>query len=128
MSQDEAIMYDKYEVQSLLGLDHTSEFKLERIFGMYKNYGGKHFFYNLLKKIEFPEKVNKTAYNMYYAGPNDVWTLISHKFYKRIDLWWVIAMFNDLDDAFTPPIPGQAIKVPTPEYIRLILDAIKTQV
>ena len=46
---DEAIKYDKYEVQSLLNINTSDEFKYERIFNMYKQMGGEHFYYNILK-------------------------------------------------------------------------------
>ena len=128
MSETEATHYDKYEVQSLLNINTKDEFKYERIFGMYKVQGGKQSFYNILKKIEFPQDVNSMYYDIYYTGPSDVWTLISHKHYKRIDLWWLIALFNDVTDTFTPVEPGLALKIPKPKYVRSILDAIKENV
>ena len=122
---DEAIKYDKYEVQSLLNINTSDESKYERIFNMYKQMGGEHFYYNILKKIEFPDDVDKSFYDIYYAKPNDAWTLISFRKYKRIDLWWLIALFNDVIDTFTPPIPGLALKIPKPKYVRTILDSLK---
>ena len=125
---DEVISYNKYEIQSLLGIDHTSEFKLERIFKVYKKVGGEQFFYNILKKIEFPAEKSKSTYTKYYTKPNDVWTMISYKFYRRTDLWWLIAMFNNIDDTFQPLAPGIRLKVPLPGYVRIVFDAIKTQI
>lgn len=125
---EESIPYDKYEVQSLLNLTSKSEFKLERIFTMYKVYGAKHFYYNILKKIQIPEKIAKSKYFVYTSKPNDVWTMISFKFYNRIDLWWLIAMFNGIDDTFTPLEANTELVIPTPEYVREVLSSIKAQV
>lgn len=125
---EESISYDKFEVQSLLNLTSKSEFKLERIFKMYKVYGAKHFYYNILKKIEIPKRIAKSKYFVYVSKPNDVWTMISFKFYNRIDLWWLIAMFNGIDDTFTPIEANRELVIPTPEYVREVLSSIKNQV
>ena len=125
---DEAVSYNKYEVQSLLNINHTDEFKLERIFNVYKQLGGEQFYYNILKKIEFPKEKSKTTYSNYYAKPGDVWTLISFNYYRRTDLWWLIAMFNDISDTFRPIPAGARIKIPLPSYVRVVFDAIKNQI
>lgn len=125
---EEAISYNKYEVQSLLNIDHATEFKLERIFKVYKQVGGEHFYFNILKKIEFPENKAKTTYIKYSTKPGDMWSLISHRFYNRTDLWWLIAMFNDISNTFIPPPPGTLLRVPKPGYVRTIVDAIKSQI
>lgn len=127
-SDQESIFYNKYEVQSLLGNDYSSEFKLERIFNLYKHKDGKQFFYNILKTIDMPDEVIKSNYTTYFAKPTDAWTLISYKFYNRIDLWWLIAIFNNVDDTFSPIESGKTIKIPKPDYVRMILDAIKEQI
>ena len=129
MSEDkqESIFYDKYEVQSLLGNDFSSEFKLERNFNMYKHPDGKQFFYNILRTIDLPDEVVKTNYTLYFAKPTDAWTLISYKFYNRTDMWWLIALFNDVYDTFSPIESGMTLKIPKPDYVRMILDAIKEQ-
>lgn len=124
----ESTSYNKYEVQSLLNIDFKSEFKLERIFKVYKQLGGKHFFYNILKKIEFPEQKARNTYLKYYTKPNDMWSLISYQFYNRVDLWWIIAMYNDVTDTFTPPPAGVLLKVPHPEYVRVVVSSIKEQI
>jgi hypothetical protein len=124
----ESTAYDKFEVQSLLNLTSKNEFKLERIFTLYKKYGSKHFHYNILKKIEIPERISRSKYIIYTTKPNDIWTMISYKFYNRIDLWWMIALFNKIDDTFTPIEPNTDMIIPTTGYVREVLNAIKSQV
>jgi hypothetical protein len=54
--------------------------------------------------------------------------MISYKFYNRIDLWWMIALFNKIDDTFTPIEPNTDMIIPTTGYVREVLNAIKSQV
>jgi len=124
----EPTKYDKYEVQSLLNLDNKSNFAMERIFNVYKQYGAKHFYYNILNRVDFPENISPSTYTKYHVKPNEPWTLISYKFYARIDLWWIIAAYNKIDDTFTPIPPGTTLMVPTPAMIRVIIDDIKNSV
>ena len=39
--------------------------------------------------------------------------LISNKFYKVVDLWWVIARVNHIIDTLTGPSFGDVIRIPT---------------
>jgi len=124
---EEPIKYNKYEVQSLLGLDNKSEFKMERIFDMFKQQGSKHFHYNILQKIEFPKEIKTSLYTIYHTKQDEGWTNLSYRFYKRIDLWWMIAGINNVADTFMPLPAGTRLKIPTPAYVRNIIDSIKTQ-
>ena len=125
---DEATKYNKYEVAALLNFSRDQEFKLERVFDVYKQSGGKFFYYNLLNTVRFPSNINKSAYMVYHVKENEPWTNISFKFYTRIDLWWLIAAINQIDDTFTPLPTGTKIMVPTPEAVRVIVDEIKTKI
>lgn len=124
----EPTKYDKYEVQSLLKKDSKSDFAMERIFNVYKQHGAKHFYYNILNRVDFPENISPSTYTKYHIKPSETWTLISFKFYARIDLWWIIAAFNKIDDTFKPLEPGTTLMVPTPEMIRNIIDDVKNSV
>ena len=125
---NEPTKYDKYEVQQLLKIDSSSSFAMERIFNVYKQHGAKHFYYNILNRVDFPDQISPSTYTRYHIKPNETWTLISYKFYARIDLWWIIAAYNKIDDTFIPQPPGTAIMVPTPSMIRQIIDDIKSSV
>ena len=121
----EPTKYNKYEVQSLLKLNSDSSFAMERIFNVYKQHGSKHFYYNILNRVDFPSNISPTTYSRYNTKPLETWTLISFKFYNRIDLWWIIAAYNRIDDTFTPLPPGTSLMIPTPSMIRTIIDDIK---
>lgn len=124
---EEPTRYNKYEVQSLLNINSKDEFSLERIFDVYKQYGAKHFYYNILRKIDFPENLAPSLYVVYYIKPGDTWTNISFKMLGNMNLWWLIAAMNNIDNTFIPPEPGTMLKVPTPVAVRQIIDNIKRQ-
>ena len=125
MSQ-EPTEYNKYEVSKVINLD-KDEFKLEKIFGVFKQQGSRHFYFNLLRTVNFPEFPDSTTFNTYFTKPNDTWTAISFKHYNRIDLWWMIASFNQIDNTFLPPDAGTRLKIPTPDTVRYVIDQIKTR-
>lgn len=122
----EPTKYNKYEVQLLLGLDSKSEFKLERIFDVYKQHGGKFFYYDVLNTINFPRDIDSNIYTTYYVLADEPWTVISYKHYGRIDLWWLIACINRIDDTFIPLPAGTKLMIPKPDVVRNIIDEIKT--
>ena len=124
----EATSYNKYEVQTLLKLSADDEFKLERVFDVYKQSDGKHFYYNLLNTVNFPEEIVNSAYNTHYTQAGETWVNISYNYYKRIDLWWLIAAINRVDDTFSAIQGGRKLMIPKPEVVRIIIDEIKQKI
>jgi hypothetical protein len=124
----EPTSYNKFEVQTLLNLNAQDEFKLERVFDVYKQHGAKHFYYNILNTVNFPERVTPGAYFTYYTKQGETWTNISYTNYKRIDLWWIIAAMNQIDDTFSEINGGTKLMIPKPEVIRIIIDEIKQKI
>jgi hypothetical protein len=124
----EAIKYNKYEVELLLKLSKNQEFKLERIFDVYKQQGSKHFYYNLFNTIKFPENIDSSAFDTYYTVSEEPWTVISYKHFGRIDLWWLIACINKIKNTFILPEPGTRLLIPTGQMIRIIIDEIKLKI
>lgn len=121
MSQ-EATNHDITETDLVL-----SEFQMERVFNIIKQPDSKHYHYNLLQNIQFPGNINPELYDIYETQPGDTWTLISHKHYGRIDLWWVITGINQIADTFTTIEPATRLKIPTTQYVRDMLDSITDQ-
>ncbi len=125
--RQEPTRYNKYEVQSLLGLSSKDEFSLERIFDVYKEIGADKFYYNILRKITFPLNIDASIYEMYTVKPGDTWVNISYKALGNINIWWLIAAMNQIDNTFLPPPVGEQLRVPTPVAVRMIVDNIKRQ-
>jgi hypothetical protein len=123
----EATKYNKFEVEVLLKLSGDQEFKLERAFDVYKKSGAKHYYYNLLNTVKFPERINKSLYTIYNTNAQEPWTVISYRHYGRIDLWWLIACINKISDTFTPLPAGTKLMIPTGPAVRTIIDEIKTK-
>lgn len=124
---EEPTKYSKYEVQHLLGLK-SDEFTMERIFNVYKQVDSNHYYYNILQTVQFPKYKNTGTYTTYFTKPNEPWTVISHKHYKVISLWWLIAAFNGIDNTFTVLPAGTRLLIPTPHAVRAIIDDIKSKV
>lgn len=120
----EAIKYNRYEAETLLKLTKSDEYKLEKILDVYKQYGTKHFYFNLLNTVRFPEKINSKTYDVHVCLAEELWTTISWKYYKRIDLWWLIAAMNNIDNTFLPLESGKKLMVPKPLTLRKIIDQI----
>ena len=124
---EEPTRYNKYEVQSLLSITSKDEFAMERIFDVYKQHGAKHFYYNILRKIDFPANITPSLYTIYMVKPGDTWVNIAYNMLKTTNIWWLIAAMNQIDNTFIPPAPGTKLKIPTPVAVRKIIDNIKRQ-
>jgi hypothetical protein len=124
----EAIKYNKYEVAVLLKLSKNQEFNLDRIFDVYKQQGGKHFYYNLFNTIKFPDEMVSGGFDVYYTKSEEPWTVISYKHFGRIDLWWLIACINKIKNTFLLPEPGTRLLIPTGQMVRAIIDEIKLKI
>lgn len=127
MNIKEATKYNKYEVEVLLKLSKNEEFRLERVFDVYKKQGAKHFYYNLLNTVKFPERVANSAFTTYHTNAEEPWTVISYRHYGRIDLWWLIASINNITDTFSILPAGTKLMIPTGPAVRVIIDEIKSK-
>jgi len=65
---------------------------------------------------------------------NDVGDLpaLSFRYYKNINGWWIIGMYNGIFDPFTDMYPGQRLKIPSLDsieaYFRAAKDSQRAQV
>lgn len=123
----ESIKYEPYETKSLLGFSKHDEYRMEQLFGLYKDPNTKHFFYNICNTLKFADDLSSDLYTVYFTQPQETWTSISFKHYNRIDLWWIIACLNNIDNTFQPIEPGLKLMIPHPSTVRLILAEIKNK-
>lgn len=70
-------------------------------------------------------KENTIFYQKYIISEGDRWDLIANKFYGTTDLWWIIALFNDIKDPFQYLQKGNELKIISPRYLQDILLAIR---
>lgn len=92
--------------------DVTAE-NYENVFNVYTD-NNDFYYYNLLKKVDFPTDIDPNAYDYYEAGPDDFYPLISYKFYNTIKLWWVICAANQINDPTSAPEAGTILKIIKP--------------
>lgn len=106
-------------------LPNLSSYNMENIFRVYTNSDGK-YFYNILRKINFGDSVDNRYFFTYYVESDYLaWTNISFKFYKTIQLWWLICIFNKIKNPTSFPKSGTELKIPTREAVQLILSDIQ---
>ena len=106
-------------------LPKLSSFRYENFLNLYKDNTG--YFYNLLRAINIISSNNQDIEEVYPIKPSDTWASLSHKFYKTIDLWWLICTYNQIVDASTMPETGTIIKILKPEYVGYVLQQLLDQ-
>lgn len=97
----------------------TSE-NYENIFNIY-NDENDFYYYNLLKKVDFPIDLSPDVYDYYETKTIETYTMIAYKFYKSVTLWWIICAANHIDNPMEQPGAGILLKIIKPSYIRTIL-------
>lgn len=76
-------------------------------------------------KIFSNYNTNLKFYIEYIVAENDRWDLIAHKIYRSYNLWWVIAMLNNIKNPFEELQTGQILKVIDPSYLPEIMIQIR---
>ena len=117
----------------MIELTKKEKNKLVKLFGeefanfLTISYGDNKFLYNINESIYFKEynTYAPTFYYDYTIVEKDNWALISYKNYKTIELWWFICRFNQIYDMTETPKTGTIIKIPTKEFINMILNTMR---
>jgi len=81
---------------------------------------------NIFESYNIGDVVYNTSYYELYDVENDDWFEdISYKYYGTINLWWLIAMFNNVINPFEYLEPGLQIKILKPIHIYQVIKEIK---
>lgn len=105
----------------------SSLYRYENFFNVYKEDDGT-YFYNLLRGINiFPAK-DSSVEESYVTEFNDTWYLISHKYYKTMDLWWLVCEYNQIKDPTKLPDVGTNLKLLRPEYVWPVINQLNKQI
>ena len=102
--------------------DITAE-NYENVFNIY-NDENAFYYYDLLRKVDFPTELDPNTYDLYEAKPDDFYPLISYKAYNNIKLWWVICATNQIDNPLSAPEVGTILKIIKPYYVQSVLAKI----
>jgi len=110
---------------SIKELPRLQQDRYENIFQIYQDKDDK-YYYNLLETIVFPENLPDGIFGEYNVTPGDTLPFISHKLFGTINLWWVVALVNKINNPTETLEPGTLLKVPSVDIIREILVQINT--
>lgn len=100
------------------------EYKIEHMFKLYKK--DEKYMFNIGKKIIVPTDLDPSLYTnaRWYKQPL---TTLSNTAYGTPDLWWIILYANGIYNPLNLPENGAIIKIPSPAFVRYVLDAIKLE-
>ena len=87
-------------------------------------------FFNLLKKINIltnTNDVDPTFFINYNVDVDIPWVVMSYKVYGTLNLWWLLCLVNNIQDATKNPTLGSQIKAIKPEFVGTIVNQINTQ-
>ena len=93
-------------------------------------YNDEFAFFNLLKKINILTSTNDadpTYFITYNIDVDIPWVLLSYKIYGTLNLWWLICLVNNIQDATKNPALGTQIKAIKPQFVGAIVNQINIQ-
>lgn len=96
----------------------------ENLFNVYSTDSGDYFF-NILRKTNFPDDVSMNFCEMYQVQHGDTWTNLAHKFYSDVKLWWIICASNKIINPCIMPEAGTILKILNKDTVRTILTTIR---
>tara|TARA_E500000318_G_C3569248_1_gene217100 strand:- start:4740 stop:5111 length:372 start_codon:yes stop_codon:yes gene_type:complete len=107
------------DIEELSKLSYT---RYENIFQIAKN--NNYYFYNILKKINFPDNIDSRSYNEVIVSSSVPYTTLSFKYYDTQDLWWLICMVNNIKNPITNIKAGTKLKILSVDAVNQVLAAI----
>ena len=108
-------------------LPKLSFYRYENFFNIYKDNDGTKF-YNLLRSINIFPAGDSSAEDKYVVNEGDTWYYISYKYYKTIELWWLVCEYNQIKDATVLPTPGSVIKLLKSDYVWVVINELGRQI
>lgn len=99
-------------------------YNLENAFNVYQDQDSR-YFYNLLQNIYFPDGLDPSVFSVEYPHPGELLPQLSYRMYNVVNLWWVIAHINNIDNPLEPLDPSTRVKILNPSVITDILNTIK---
>lgn len=104
-------------------LKNTSQLKLFNI--LEDDDGDK--FMNIFRSFSLNNSVlsDASAFDTYEVSNDDWWENISYKYYGTVNLWWVIALFNEVVNPFEELEVGTNISILREDYLYVLLTDIE---
>ena len=108
-------------------LEELEVYRYENIFKVYQTGSKNFYFYNIMKKITLPQDINNQYFFTYVLQKNIPFTALSYQAYGTTQLWWLICIVNDIKYPQDPKLVGTTLKIIKKDYVKSILDSIKSQ-
>jgi hypothetical protein len=106
-------------------LPNLDEYDFENIFKMCYDPDTQAYFYNILKTVNIPVRIEKELFTTYRIPAMQPLTALSHSLYGTMKLWWLICITNQISNPVNYLEPGRVIKVIVPRHVPYICGLIK---
>lgn len=83
--------------------------------------------YNILQQVSIPENLDESVFSSIETQPSMTLSVLSHRLYNTMDLWWLICIVNRIDNPIELLPPGVTLKIIKPQYVSQVLTSIKSQ-
>ena len=113
--------FNEYTKQNL---SNSSQLKL---FTILDDVSNNTYYLNIFRSyiINMSSLNNNSFYELYEVDNNDWLDNISYKFYNTPQLWWVIAIVNNITNPFEEIYPGKVLRILKNSYIYNILKEVR---
>ena len=110
----------QHKILDLPALDKT---RYENIFRLYTT-NKKQYYYNLLQTINIDQGIDPKK--LFYMTVKEAlpWSIVSYNAYGTMDLWWLIALVNNIDNPVKELSSGTTLKIIRPQFIDDVLTEI----
>jgi hypothetical protein len=116
----------KYQ-QEIKNLPPIPRSRYENIFRLYTTENNQ-YFYNILQSIYIDGDVDPKK--IFYMTVRETlpWSIVSFNAYGTTELWWLIALINNITNPIKSPDVGRVLKVLRPEYVNDIIGEIQRSI
>jgi hypothetical protein len=100
----------------------------ERYLQTYRNADGIQL-YNLIDNVVIdPTEIPEALFDFHHVTMADAWTTLSYKYYRTIDLWWLIVKCNlDLIDNPMDMAPaGTRLRIPKQSLVQTVINTLNS--
>lgn len=108
-------------------LPNLEIYRYENIFKVYTSSDNEYYIYNILKTVKVPLDLNNQFFDLVTLQSNTPWTTLSYQIYGTTYLWWLLCIFNNIQNPFDAQNNGKQLKVLKKQYVKGVLDIIKQQ-
>ena len=86
------------------------------------------YYYNLIQSISINGNIDKTKVFYMPVKQSLPWSIISYNAYGTTELWWLIALINNINNPVKMPEVGTVLKFIRPDYVNGVIDEISNTI